>query len=105
MYLIGVNYWPATFIGNTVGASVSYFLNRSFTFQSSATIADSSIRFTIVIISCYIFSYAAGDFIARYVQGLFSFVTVYKDDMAVFIGTAIYTITNYFGQKIIVFKK
>ncbi|QOR66130.1 GtrA family protein [Cytobacillus suaedae] len=105
MHLLGINYWGATFIGNTLGAIVSYFLNRSFTFQSKVTISSSSIQFAIVIVSCYMFSYFTGDFIARYVHQVIGLITLDNRDLAVLIGTAIYTITNYFGQKLVVFKK
>ncbi len=105
MHLLGINYWGATFIGNTLGATVSYFLNRTFTFQSKVTISSSSVQFAIVIVSCYMFSYYAGDIIAGYVHQVVGLIILDNRDLAVFIGTGIYTITNYFGQKLIVFRK
>ena len=34
LHLAGLSYWTSTFLGNSVGAVVSFFLNRSFTFRS-----------------------------------------------------------------------
>lgn len=105
MHLLGINYWGATLVGNTIGATVSYFLNRSFTFQSKASISSSAFQFMIVMVNCYILSYSAGEFIARYVHTAIPFAHLTKSDLAVLMGTTIYTLTNYFGQKIIVFKR
>ncbi|WP_319638019.1 GtrA family protein [Cytobacillus luteolus] len=105
MHLLGINYWGSTFTGNTLGAIFSYFLNRSFTFQSKASISTSSVQFVIVIVSCYMFSYYTGDLIARHIHQAIELITLDKRDLAVFIGTGIYTITNYVGQKLIVFRK
>ncbi|UOK56276.1 GtrA family protein [Bacillus sp. OVS6] len=40
--VINVSYWLSTFLGNTIGAAVSYYLNRSFTFSSQASIKKAS---------------------------------------------------------------
>ncbi|WP_256218528.1 GtrA family protein [Bacillus sp. MUM 116] len=32
--IIGLSYWPATFLGNGIGMLVSYKLNKKFTFRS-----------------------------------------------------------------------
>lgn len=34
---LGTNYWLSTFIGNSVGATVSYFLNKKIYFQNNAS--------------------------------------------------------------------
>ncbi|WP_430101061.1 GtrA family protein [Paenibacillus polymyxa] len=35
--ILETNYWLSTFIGNSVGATVSYFLNKRFTFKMMQT--------------------------------------------------------------------
>src|SRR5947209_2726841 len=61
MYLFlhgfSLSYWASTFIGNIIGACVSYFLNRTFTFKSSTAVGKSMVRFTLVILACYVISY------------------------------------------------
>ncbi|MDP4154560.1 MAG: GtrA family protein [Bacillota bacterium] len=100
------SYWVSTFLGNVIGACVSYILNRSFTFKSNAAVGTSMLRFAIVILICYFISYYLGEKIALYLFSQLSFLgTKYAQDAAVLFGTGIYTITNYIGQRLFVFKQ
>ncbi|MBT2690177.1 GtrA family protein [Bacillus sp. ISL-47] len=103
--LIGLSYWIATFIGNSMGAAISYILNRIFTFQSNASIQKSAYRFIFVILSSYFLSYSISDLAAEIVQdfNLLGY-ELSRVELAVFMGAAIYTLTNYVGQKYFVFK-
>lgn len=103
--LLGQSYWVSTFIGNSTGAAVSYFLNRTFTFQSRADIRKSANRFIAVILFCYFISFAISHLAAGIMQGFTFFkYALSREELAVVIGAAIYTLTNYFGQKYFVFK-
>ncbi|MBY0095586.1 GtrA family protein [Mesobacillus maritimus] len=103
--LFGWSYWLATFVGNCMGAGVSYILNRSFTFKSNINGSKGIPRFFFVILSCYIVSYSLGEIVAATIQlssQTLSFIS--QDELAVLIGTVTYTLTNYIGQKTIVFR-
>jgi putative flippase GtrA len=110
MYLfldaLGLSYWISTFCGNSIGACVSYLLNRKFTFNSDNSVTKSVFRFIIVILACYFISY---DLAKNLVVGLLNsnsfFTENVKTDLAVLVGTGLYTILNYFGQKLFVFSK
>lgn len=100
------SYWASTFLGNIIGACVSYVLNRIFTFKSNADVGKSMLRFTIVILVCYFISYYLGEKLALYLFSQFTFLgTKYAQDAAVLFGTGIYTITNYLGQRLFVFQQ
>lgn len=110
MYLFlhgfSLSYWASTFIGNIIGACVSYFFNRTFTFKSSTAVGKSMFRFTIVILACYFISYYIGEKIALYLFSQLEFLgKKYAQDAAVLFGTGIYTITNYLGQRLFVFQQ
>ncbi|WP_027409317.1 GtrA family protein [Anoxybacteroides tepidamans] len=106
LHLAHLSYWWATLIGNTIGAIVSYILNRLFTFRSNAPIANSAVRFIFVIMTCYFIAYRLGKQLAYWALGLVSILPHdYLDDVAILFGTALYTILNYFGQKRIVFAR
>ena len=45
--LLHLNYWISTFAGNTIGAVVSYTLNRTFTFRSNVSIGSSWWKFAV----------------------------------------------------------
>ncbi|WP_256942646.1 GtrA family protein [Bacillus sp. OV166] len=59
-HAFGFSYWLSTFLGNTLGACVSYFLNRNFTFNTENSVTHSAFRFVIVILCCYFISFDLG---------------------------------------------
>jgi len=95
-------YWIATFTGNTAGAAVSFFLNRAFTFNSKVPIKEGAVRFTAVIVICYLLSFSISRSIAGLIDGKQDFISI--DNLAIIMGAGIYTIANYFGQKRLVFQ-
>nr|WP_295973034.1 GtrA family protein [uncultured Bacillus sp.] len=99
-----LSYWLSTFSGNCMGAVVSYFLNRTFTFQSSVNHQKAFYRFVLIICCCYFLSYTVGCMIAESVFGHFTSTPFNIESLAVIIGSGFYTLSNYFGQKLFVFK-
>ncbi|MGA9226575.1 MAG: GtrA family protein [Mesobacillus sp.] len=96
-------YWIATLTGNTSGAAVSFLLNRVFTFNSKIPIKEGAVRFTAVILICYLLSFSVSRSFSGLIEGRQEFIS--SDNLAIIIGAGIYTITNYFGQKLFVFQK
>jgi putative flippase GtrA len=103
--VINVSYWLSTFLGNIIGAAVSYYLNRSFTFSSQASINRSLPRFIIVIVFCYFVSFSFAKAAAEFIYTGFPQAFILTQDMlAVLMGAGFYTILNFWGQKYFVFK-
>lgn len=98
------SYWVATFIGNSVGALVSYLLNRTFTFQSTIPFKKGLPWFITVILTCFLFSYWLSEFVAEFILNDIQ-TLIKKDELAILIGSGLYTVSNYFGQKYLVFRK
>jgi putative flippase GtrA len=105
MNLAGFSYWLSTFIGNTVGAIVSYMLNRSYTFRSQVNWLRGLLLFAIVILSCYVIAYGLGmALVERLLPHLLPQAgREWIDNIAVLAGMGMYTVLNYFGQKHLVF--
>ncbi|WP_232284445.1 GtrA family protein [Bacillus timonensis] len=97
LHVVGLSYWLSTFLGNSIGATVSYVLNRRFTFGSKTSFARSIPLFIAVIFSCYFLSFSISKLAAEFL------FTTHTNEVAVLLGTGLYTITNYLGQKHIVF--
>lgn len=97
-----LNYWISTFIGNGIGSLVSFLLNRRFTFNSHVSFHKGLPVFFIVIILCYFGSYSFSRWLSEEINFLNQIVS--PEDTAVLMGTCFYTISNYFGQKYVVFK-
>lgn len=98
MKFFNQSYWTATFIGNGIGAVNSFFLNRTFTFNSKVSIWKGSIKFFLMSFICYFFSFSLAEKIA-------SKTIIINNEIAVLMGTFLYIITNYVGQKYFVFRK
>lgn len=103
LLLLHFSYWTSTFIGNVIGACVSYLLNKRFTFQSNARLVGSSFRFAIVMLVSYILAYKFGLVLVERIVNDFHFYASFKEEIAVLFGSGFYTILNYFGQKYVVF--
>lgn len=104
LHLAGFSYWTSTFIGNTVGAIVSFFLNRNFTFRSQSSVSKSMIRFIAVILFCYFISYTMGQNLVEWILSNNHVTSSIKTDIAVLISTGLYTVLNYLCQKLFVFR-
>lgn len=103
--LLHFNYWASTFAGNTIGAVVSYMLNRTFTFRSNASIGSSWWKFALVIVVCYGVSYGISWLLA---EAIGSYVTsassAWLHNGAILVGNGLYTIGNYLGHKFFTFR-
>jgi putative flippase GtrA len=97
----GSGYWISTFIGNGTGAAVSYFLNKAFTFKSSKPFLKSALLFALLIAGCYLISYTLSRQAAMIME---SYLPFQSETAAVLIGTILYSLLNYMGQKYVVFK-
>ena len=104
LHAAGLSYWISTFLGNSIGACVSYILNRKFTFKSRNSISKSAIRFIIVILCCYFISYNLGKNLVVWILKPYDFFSgKLIMDLSVLVSTGLYTVMNYLGQKLFVF--
>ena len=99
----GMSYWLSTFIGNACGAVTSFILNRNFTFKSKASLGGSGLRFIAVIMLSYFASYGMSDLIWRGLLKPVNLMVITHQEASVLFGAGLYTITNFFGQKHLVF--
>lgn len=100
----GLSYWTSTFLGNSVGACVSFFLNRTFTFRSGQSGLKSMFRFIVVILFCYLISFNIGKYLVEWLLNKnLSFSSANITNLQVLASTCLYTALNYFLQKVYVF--
>ncbi|WP_018132121.1 GtrA family protein [Effusibacillus pohliae] len=103
---VGLNYWWSTFLGNSIGAVCSYFLNRSFTFRSDVSIKSSFWKFALVILTCYAISYWLGLLLSSLLLSVFGRTdNKIVENLAVLVSTGVYTVTNYLGQRFFAFRQ
>ena len=102
-----IDYWYSTLIGNSLGAIVSYFLNKKITFKSNNSNTKSFFKFIILIMFCYCLSYGLSYLISYNLPNYLGIKTTINiiENIAVIVGMTLYTITNFLGQKYFVFSK
>lgn len=100
------SYWISTLIGNSSGALISYLLNRKFTFQSKVPYTKGASRFILVIIICYFLAFSISEGVSKsfLVKSSYS-PLLSQNELSILLGSCLYTILNYLGQKYFVFKK
>jgi len=105
--IAGFGYWGASSTVYLLGTSISYFLNKNFTFRQKHAKLRSFFVFYAIVSICYLISFGMSRIL---VQFLSEFIFTIKDystieQIAMLIGMCIFTALNYFGQKFVVFKK
>ena len=98
-------YWVSTIIAYAVGAAISYFLNKKFTFKREGGTAKSAVKFIINVAVCYLIAYSVAQPIATLILSATSLSPLWIERIAKLFGMALYTLINYFGQKFFAFKK
>ncbi|MCI6663837.1 MAG: GtrA family protein [Spirochaetia bacterium] len=101
--LLGWDYWLASATNYVVGSLCSFFLNKYFTFQSKKFSAGEVMRFVFCILLCYLIGYGVARPCVRLVFQSAS--ATLQDNLAMLGGSGVFTVLNFFGQKLFVFQK
>ena len=97
-------YWVSTIIAYAVGAVISFFLNKKFTFKSEGKTTKSAVKFIINVAVCYIIAYSVAQPIATLILSATNLSPLWIERVAKLFGMGLYTLINYFGQKFFAFK-
>ncbi|MBV7507034.1 GtrA family protein [Bacillus sp. sid0103] len=100
----GISYWISTFTGNVIGACFSFLLNRTFTFKSNVSFHKGLPKFFATIFICYFLAYFCSEKLIEWTNQFHPFSTSIEENASVLLGSTLYTIANYLGQKYFVFK-
>ena len=101
--LLGWDYWLASAANYVVGSVCSFFLNKYFTFQAKSFSAGEVVRFVFCILLCYLVGYGVARPCVRLVFQSAS--ATLQDNLAMLGGSGVFTVLNFFGQKLFVFQK
>lgn len=106
MFLLeGLGYWPSTAIAYAAGAVLSFFLNRSFTFQSDAPFWPSVGKFAVNVAVCYLIAYSVAQPLVSLILSRTAISAVWRERVAKVCGMGLYTCINYVGQRFFAFRK
>lgn len=98
-----LNYWISSASNYITGGIVSFFLNKYFTFSNHEKSLKQVLYFIFILAICYVLAYL----IAK--QSVYMLLSTQsekiRDNISMLVGMCLYTILNYFGQRLFVFAK
>ncbi len=91
-------------IAYVAGATMSFFLNRFFTFHSDEELKKSAVKFAINVAVLWVVTTPfLQPLLAKALQSVF--VETWANNVSLVICMGLYTVLNYFGQKFFAFRK
>ena len=103
--VFGCSYWVSSFCDYLFGSILSYFLNKHFTFHYQGTDWRSIVKFALNIVVCYLIAYSLALPLTRMVLQHLQLSTPVVENVAMLVGTVLFMVINYLGQKFFAFKK
>lgn len=103
--VFGCSYWVSSFLDYFFGSILSYFLNKHFTFHYQGTDWRSIVKFALNIVVCYLLAYSIALPLTRYALESLQLSTPIVENVAMLVGTGLFMIINYLGQKFFAFNK
>lgn len=100
--LAGASYWFSSSANYILTSILSYFLNKTFTFQNKDKSIWVTIRFALNIAICYGLAYGLAKPATFYLLKDYS-MTV-QENIAMAVGMVLFTGFNYLGQRFFTFK-
>ena len=107
MFLLeGLGYWPSTAVAYVAGATLSFFLNRYFTFHSQEDFWRSLGKFVVNVAVCYVVGYGLAKLLIPIPdEPLYAVPIIWYERASKLLGMCLYTLLNYFGQRFFAFRK
>lgn len=101
--LAGCSYWVSSAANYFFGSILSYFLNKTFTFQNKGSIRETVPKFVLNILVCYLLAYGIAKPAVLY--ALQGYSAVIQENVAMLVGMCLFVIFNYCGQRYFAFKE
>lgn len=98
-------YWGSSAAAFALSSILSFFLNRTFTFQSKEGIGKTALRFALNIAVCYLLAYSAAQPLVQWALGGLGLNQALVEQIAMLFGMCIFTGLNYLGQRFFAFRR
>ena len=103
--VFGRSYWASSFCDYLFGSILSFFLNKHFTFHYQGYDWKSIVKFALNIIICYLIAYSLALPLTKLALESMHFSKIVVENIAMLVGTCLFMLINYIGQKFFAFKK
>lgn len=100
--LAGCSYWLSSAANYLVGGTVSFFLNKYFTFRNTERSWAQVARFALTVAVCWLLAYGIAKPLT--LRLLASASESVQTNVAMVVGMGLYTVLNYLGQRFFAFK-
>ena len=100
--LAGCSYWVSSACNYIVGGTVSYFLNKYFTFEQKKKDVKYICRFVLNTLLCYLAAYGVAKPLVLALP-LHILGEKWLENIAMAVGMCLYTVLGYIGQRFFVF--
>ena len=100
--VFGCSYWVSSVSNYVVGSTMSFFLNKRFTFKNRERGLLPVLKFIITILLCYLIAYGVAKPLVRSVLSRYS--TAIQENVAMLVGMCLYVGLNYLAQRFFVFR-
>ena len=106
MFLLeDLGYWISTAIAYIVGAVISFFLNKKYTFKSDEKLWKSAVKFAVSVAVCYMIAYSVAKPFMAWALSQTGISFIWTERITKIFAMGLYTIINYLGQKFVAFNK
>lgn len=101
--LAGCSYWLSSVANYFFGSILSFFLNKTFTFQNKDSLKSTVPKFILNILLCYLLAYGIAKPLTLYLLQDIS-ITI-QENVAMLVGMCLFTGFNYVGQRYFAFRE
>jgi putative flippase GtrA len=105
--LIGLDYWTSSALDYILASALSYYLNNRYTFQYKKIDIKSIVKFSLNILTCYVIAFSLARPLTRWMleQLNLGITKSIIENVAILVGSGLFTIINYLGQRFFAFKR
>ena len=106
LLLSALGYWGSTALMFALCSILSFIFNRKYSFQSTAPLVPSAVRFSIVIAVCYLVSFGISDLLVPWAARTLALPlsAEWVTRLAMLCAQVIFTGMNYIGQRLWAFR-
>ena len=106
LLLSALGYWGSTALMFALCSVLSFIFNRKYSFQSTAPLLGSAVRFAVVIAVCYLVSFGISDLLVPFAASALALPLSQEwvTRIAMLVAQVIFTGMNYIGQRLWAFK-
>jgi putative flippase GtrA len=100
-----LGYWGSSALSYALGSVLSFFLNKSFTFNNKEPIAKTALRFAVNICVCYLVAYSISKPFVAAILSNASLTRSIVEQLSMLSGMVLFSILNYTGQRFFAFRE